>query len=239
MVNSILPLEVNNAAVRRRGKTLVGPITTTVARRGLSIVMGPNGAGKTSLLRLLHGMERVARGGAVRWQVPEAEARAKQAFVFQSPIMMRRNALDNVAYPLTTHGVSKKEARLRASEWLERVGLSDSAQKQATVLSGGERQKLALARALIREPEILFLDEPCANLDGRATREFEALLKQAFDGGTRIIMSTHDIGQARRLAQDVWFIHHGQLREITDASAFFASPQTEEARAFIQGDIVE
>lgn len=239
MVTPILPLKVENALVRRRGKVLVGPVTTEVSASGLSIVMGPNGAGKTTLLRLLHGMERVAKGGSVTWQVPEAEARARQAFVFQSPIMMRRSALDNVAYPLITHGVTRKAARARAVEWLERVGLADSAQKQATVLSGGERQKLALARALIRKPEILFLDEPCANLDGRATREFETLLQQAFESGTRIVMSTHDIGQARRLAQDVWFIHHGQLLETTAAETFFAAPKSLEARAFIQGDIVE
>ncbi|WP_294229646.1 ATP-binding cassette domain-containing protein [uncultured Shimia sp.] len=239
MVNEILPLSVKDAVVRRRGKTLLGPVTTTVSETGLSIVMGPNGAGKTTLLRLLHGMERMAPGGTIDWQIPEEEARARQAFVFQAPIMMRRTALDNVAYPLVTHGVSKSDARQRASEWLERVGLSDSAQKQATVLSGGERQKLALARALIRKPEILFLDEPCANLDGRATREFETLLMQAFKDGTRVVMSTHDIGQARRLAEDVWFIHHGHILEQTPAEEFFASPKTSEARAFLNGDIVE
>lgn len=239
MVTSILPLNVKDAVVRRRGKTLLGPVTTTVSDSGLSIVMGPNGAGKTTLLRLLHGMERVSGGGALQWQIPEEDARALQAFVFQSPIMMRRTALDNVAYPLMTHGVSKKDARARAAAWLERVGLADSAQKQATVLSGGERQKLALARALIRKPEILFLDEPCANLDGRATREFETLLMQAFKEGTRVVMSTHDIGQARRLAEDVWFIHHGQILEQTLAVEFFASPKTSEARAFLKGDIVE
>lgn len=239
MVTSILPLTVTDAVVRRRGKTLLGPVTTTVSDSGLSIVMGPNGAGKTTLLRLLHGMERVSGGGSLQWQTPEEDARALQAFVFQSPIMMRRTALDNVAYPLMTHGVSKKDARSRAVEWLERVGLADSAQKQATVLSGGERQKLSLARALIRKPEILFLDEPCANLDGRATREFETLLMKAFKEGTRVVMSTHDIGQARRLAEDVWFIHHGKILEQTPAAEFFASPKTSEARAFLKGDIVE
>ena len=239
MVNAILPLSVKDAVVRRRGKTLLGPVSTTVSEIGLSIVMGPNGAGKTTLLRLLHGMERLAPGGTINWQIPEEEARARQAFVFQSPIMMRRTALDNVAYPLMTHGVSKKDARTQAGEWLERVGLADSAEKQATVLSGGERQKLALARALIRKPEILFLDEPCANLDGRATREFETLLLQAFSNGTRVVMSTHDIGQARRLAEDVWFIHYGHILEQTPAAEFFAAPKSSEARAFINGDIVE
>jgi tungstate transport system ATP-binding protein len=239
MVASILPMSVENAVVRRRGKVLIGPITTHVSESGLSIVMGPNGAGKTTLLRLLHRMERLAPGGQLTWQVPEAQARAQQGFVFQAPVMMRRTVLDNVAYPLMVHGVARKAARAQAADWLARVGLDSSAEKPGAVLSGGERQKLALARALIRQPQILFLDEPCANLDGRATREFEALLRGVSEEGTRIVMSTHDIGQARRLAEDVWFIHHGQLLETTAADVFFDQPKSREARAFLQGDIIE
>ncbi len=239
MVSSILPLDVKNAEVRRRGKTLIGPLSTTISAEGFSIVMGPNGAGKTTFLRMLHGMERLKRGGSLRWQCAEKEARTRQAFVFQAPIMMRRSALDNVAYPLILHGVGRKDARRQAAAWLERVGLGDSSTKQATILSGGERQKLAIARALIRGPDVLFLDEPCANLDGRATREVEAVLKDAHDGGTRIVMATHDLGQAKRLAQDVWFIHHGNILEITAAEQFFTQPTTTEARAFVSGDIVE
>lgn len=239
MVKSILPLEIENAEVRRRGKTLIGPLSTQISAQGFSILMGPNGAGKTTFLRMLHGMERLKRGGSLRWQCPEKDARARQAFVFQAPIMMRRSALDNVAYPLILHGMGRKEARGQAATWLDRVGLGDSATKQATILSGGERQKLAIARALIRDPDVLFLDEPCANLDGRATREVEAVLKDAYDGGTRIVMATHDLGQAKRLAQDVWFIHHGHVLEVTAASQFFTTPTTKEARAFVSGDIVE
>ncbi len=238
VTRSILPLTVKKACVTRRGKRLIGPISTTVHRHGLTVVMGPNGAGKTTLLRMLHGMERLAEGH-LAWQQPPEQARKRQAFVFQSPIMMRRSVLDNVAYPLMVHGTPRTEARAAAADWLERVGLKESAAKQATVLSGGERQKLAMARALIRKPEILFLDEPCASLDGRATREFEELVCDAFARGTRIVMSTHDLGQARRLAKDIWFINHGHLHEAGPAEAFFASPQTPEARAFINGDIVE
>ncbi|WP_270725096.1 ATP-binding cassette domain-containing protein [Shimia sp. Alg240-R146] len=235
---AILPLTVTKAVVRRRGKVLVGPISAELETDGLTIVMGPNGAGKTTLLRLLHGMERVSKG-QLTWQVPEPMARAAQAFVFQTPILMRRSTLDNVAYPLLVHGVAQTDARARSADWLERVGLADSGSKPAHVLSGGERQKMALARALIREPQIVFLDEPCANLDGRATREFEDLLAETRAEGTRIVMATHDIGQARRLAEDVWFIHHGLIHEAAPAEAFFATPKSPEARAFIQGDIVE
>lgn len=235
---SILPLVVKDAVVRRRGKVLVGPVSAEIETDGLTIVMGPNGAGKTTLLRLLHGMERISKG-QLKWQVPEPKARAAQAFVFQTPILMRRSTLDNVAYPLEVHGVTGKEARARAETWLARVGLADSAGKPAHVLSGGERQKMALARALIREPQILFLDEPCANLDGRATREFEEILATTRAEGTRIVMATHDIGQARRLAEDIWFVHHGLIHEAGPAETFFTTPKTLEARAFLQGDIVE
>ncbi|WP_435139982.1 ATP-binding cassette domain-containing protein [Pseudopelagicola sp. nBUS_19] len=234
----ILPLIVKNASVRRGRKVLIGPVTLTLAPTGLTVIMGPNGAGKSTLLRLLHGMERVS-GGSIHWQVSEPEARKRQSFVFQTPIMMRRKAIDNVAYPLLVHGVDRRLARQKAIDWLDRVGLSDSADKQAPVLSGGERQKLALARALIRDPDILFLDEPCANLDGRATRELEDLVLAAYENGTRIVMATHDIGQARRLARDVLFIYRGKVHEAALAPLFFSDPQTREARAFVRGDIVE
>ncbi|TCL01561.1 tungstate transport system ATP-binding protein [Shimia isoporae] len=234
----ILPLRVSEAVVRRRGKVLVGPISAELETDGLTIVMGPNGAGKTTLLRLFHGMERISKG-TLKWQVPQPEARAEQAFVFQTPILMRRTTLDNVAYPLIVHGVGREAARSKAADWLERVGLSDSGSKPAHVLSGGERQKMALARALIRDPQIVFLDEPCANLDGRATREFEELLLATREEGTRVVMATHDLGQARRLADDVWFVHHGLIHEAAPAATFFENPKTPEARAFIEGDIVE
>ncbi|WP_321831530.1 ATP-binding cassette domain-containing protein [Thalassovita sp.] len=237
MVEQILPLRLAGAKLTRRGRTLVGPIDLTLGPQGFTIVMGPNGAGKTSLLRMMHGLERPS-SGRVDWAVPEVQARPSQAYVFQHPTLMRRTALDNVAYPLTVHGMPRKEARARAAEALKTVGLGDSALKMAHYLSGGERQKLALARALIRKPEILFLDEPCASLDGRAIRDIEHILLTAHAAGTRIVMITHDHGQARRLAEDVLFIHHGQLHAADQADAFFSDPQSPEAHAFLKGDIV-
>lgn len=238
MVNPILPMTMSGAVVRRRGKTLLGPIDMTVAAQGLTIVMGPNGAGKTTLLRSLHGLERLSQG-QVTWQVPVNQARLRQSFVFQTPIMLRRSVRANLTYPLILRGMDKGEANARAQEWAQRVGLTKMLDQQAPQLSGGEKQKLALARALIVQPDIVFLDEPCANLDGRAIREIETILLEARGAGTRILMATHDIGQAKRLADDVVFLMHGNMLEQTPAQVFFAGPQTPQAAALLKGDILE
>lgn len=238
MVSTILPLTMIKATVTRRGKTLMGPVDLTVSTEGFTIVLGPNGAGKTTLLRALHGLEMLTTGTCT-WQVPVEQARPRQAFVFQSPIMMRRSVRDNLAYPLTLHGMTRANARKQAELWAEKIGLGASLDQPAPLLSGGEKQKMALARALIRRPEILFLDEPCANLDGRATREIETILKDAQASGTRILMSTHDVGQGRRLASDVLFILGGKIIEEAPASRFFDAPKTPQAIALLNGDIVE
>lgn len=234
----MFPLEAKQAVVRRQGKVLVGPVDLTLQAQGVTIVIGPNGAGKTSLLKMLHGIARLNRG-SLNWACPMSEAQTRQAFVFQAPVMMRRSVTDNIAYPLQLIGVARVEARRRAEDWAEKVGLSHTLKQQATMLSGGERQKLALARALIRDPQVLFLDEPCASLDGRATREIEEILTRAAAGGTRLIMSTHNMGQAQRLADEVIFVLHGKIHEFAPAEQFFGGAETKQGRAFLKGDIVE
>jgi tungstate transport system ATP-binding protein len=186
----------------------------------------------------MHGLERLAKG-TINWQVSLNEARQRQGFVFQSPIMLRRSVLDNLTYPLTLRGAAKNKATTLARSWAERVGLGDALGQHAPHLSGGEKQKLALARALITDPDIVFLDEPCANLDGRATREIESILLDASAAGTRIVMATHNIGQAKRLATDIVFLLHGNIVEQSPADSFFAGPQTPQAAALLRGDIVE
>ena len=234
----MFPLEAHQAIVRRKGKVLAGPIDLTLQGQGVTIVIGPNGAGKTSLLKMLHGIARL-HGGSLKWACPTVEARKRQGFVFQRPVMMRRSVVENIAYPLRLIGVAKAEARQRAQEWAVQVGLGHALKQQATLLSGGEQQKLALARALIRDPAVLFLDEPCASLDGRATREIEEILIRAAANGTRLIMSTHNMGQAQRLADEVIFVLHGKIQEFAPSEQFFAGPETKQGRAFLRGDIVE
>lgn len=237
MVSPILPLTLDAVELRRGGKRILGPVSLTLDGEGITIVLGPNGSGKTSLLRAMHGLERINHGHA-RWNGEAESVRARQAFVFQTPVLMRRSVLDCIAYPLRLDGVDRRRAHDRAAELAASVGLTATPDAPAQILSGGERQKMALARALIRAPEVLFLDEPCANLDMASMAEIEAILTRTRDAGTRIVMSTHNIGQARRLADDILFLHDGRVIESARRDAFFSGPGTREARAHINGDLL-
>jgi tungstate transport system ATP-binding protein len=234
-VVSALPLVLEGARLTRRGRVLVGPVDLSLEPGGLTVVIGPNGSGKTSLLRMMHGLQRA--DGIVRWASGAAEARARQAYVFQRPIVLRRSVAANLAYPLRLRGMGRAEARVAAEVQAARFGLTEMLAQPAPSLSGGELQRLALARALITEPEVLFADEPCAALDGPATREIEARLAEAAQAAT-VVMATHDMGQARRIARRVVFLLDGRVHETGPAAAFFAGPSTEAARAFLRGDIV-
>ena len=231
-------LSLHDVTVKRRGKTILGPVTLDLAEQGFTIVLGPNGAGKTTFLKAMHGIERLS-AGRVEWPVSESDARRQQSYVFQTPTMLRRTVAANLAYPLELLKVPKAEIADSVQTWAAAIGLEGALKRPATRLSGGERQKLAVGRALIRNPKVLFLDEPCANLDGRATREIEALLRNANEAGTRIIMTIHNFGQARRLASDILFLLSGKIHEQGSAKSFLDGPTTPEARAFLQGDIVE
>jgi tungstate transport system ATP-binding protein len=224
--------------VKRRGKTILGPINLTLEGAGHTIVLGPNGAGKTTLLKVLHGVERLS-SGTVNWSLGDEAARQAQAYVFQRPIMLRRSVRQNLAYPLELLGQPKADIAAQVVHWAAQVGLTDMLDDPAPRLSGGEKQKLALARALIRTPQVLFLDEPCANLDGRSTREIEEVLRAVNASGTKIIMTTHDLGQARRLATDVVFLLNGKVHEQGAAPGIFQTPQQPETKAFLEGEIVE
>jgi len=237
-VSALFPLTVTGALTKRRGKVLVGPVSLTLNGQGNTVLLGPNGSGKTSMLRLLHGAARL-NAGTIEWACDLQAARQMQSFVFQRPVMLRRSVQGNLGYPLRMRGAGRKEAESLAQDWAARVGLTDMLHRPAHVLSGGEQQKLALARALITKPGVVFLDEPCAALDGRSTREIEGILAEAKAGGTRFVLATHDLGQARRLADEVVFLLHGKVHETGPAEAFFARPETQEAAAFLKGDIVE
>ena len=239
MPESILPLSLSDVTYEAQGQRLIERTSLAFAAGPRSIVLGPNGAGKSLLLRLCHGLLRPTTGG-VAWAgaVSGAEAARHQAMAFQRPVLLRRSALANVTYPLALRGVPRKRRRERALAALERAGLAELAQRPARVLSGGEQQRLALARAWVLEPQVLFLDEPTANLDPGATRRIEALIDGFHQSGTKIVMTTHDLGQARRLADEVLFLHRGRLVERAPAETFFDRPDSREAAAFLKGDLL-
>jgi len=196
----ILPLTVEAASFVAGGRTIIDRLTAEIVAGPSTIILGANGAGKSVLMRLMHGL-LVPAAGTISWTGENAARR--QAMVFQRPVLLRRTAIANVIYALKLAHVPSRERGPLALEALESVGLASLARRPARALSGGEQQRLALARAWALHPEVLFLDEPTASLDPTSTREIERVI-QAFDAaGTKIIMATHNLGQARRLGDEV------------------------------------
>jgi tungstate transport system ATP-binding protein len=235
---TILPLRVERLGFAAGGVRILREVTLTIEAGEPTLVVGPNGAGKSVLLRLLHGL-LVPTEGRIAWAAPPGgEPACHQAMVFQRPVLLRRSVLANAAYPLKLAGVPRAERGRRAAAALELVGLAHLADRPARRLSGGEQQRLALARAAALHPEVLFLDEPCASLDPAATRAVEEIIAALVARGTKIVMTTHDLGQARRLAGDVVFLHRGRMLEHAPAAAFFAGPDAPEAAAFLRGELV-
>jgi tungstate transport system ATP-binding protein len=234
-MSSALPLRAEGLGFAAGGVEIIRGLDLLLEPGAPTLILGPNGAGKSVLLRLLHGLLRPT-AGTLRWSVPEAEARRRQAMVFQRPVMLRRSALANAAYPLRLAGVAEADARARAA--LERVGLASLTDRAARLLSGGEQQRLALARAWALAPEVLFLDEPTAALDPAATRQVEEIVAAIAASGTKVVMTTHDLGQARRLAGDVLLLLQGRINARAPADIFFRDPPTPEAAAFLRSDLV-
>jgi len=233
-----LPLMLQRVRLEAGGQRLLDDLSLTLAAGTRTVILGPNGAGKSLLLRLCHGLIRPTTG-SIRWAWDEpTRVRRQQAFVFQRPVLLRRSAGANVAYALAVAGVPRAERRERVRAALEQVGLAHLANRPARVLSGGEQQRVALARAWALRPKVLFLDEPTANLDPAATRAIEAVIAAMHERGVKIVMTTHDLGQARRHADEIVFLHKGRLIEHAEAARFFTRPGTPEARAFVAGELL-
>jgi tungstate transport system ATP-binding protein len=216
------------------GRTIIERVSLALEAGASTLILGANGAGKSVLMRLMHGL-LAPSSGRVAWA--GAGARRRQAMVFQRPVMLRRSALANVVYALEVAGVPAAGRERIAREALAEVGLLGAAGRPARVLSSGEQQRLALARAWALHPEVLFLDEPTASLDPGATHEIENVIR-AFDAaGTKIVMSTHSLGQARRLGDEVIYLHQGRVLERAPIERFFPRPATAEAAAFVKGEL--
>ena len=211
----------------RADRLLVGPIDAELAAVPLSVILGPNGAGKSLLLRLCHGLLKPTAG--------RVYCTLRQAMIFQKPVLLRRTVAANVGFALALSGIRWRDRKNRVDQALSMTGLLSKARQPAHSLSGGEQQLLALARAWATSPEILLMDEPTASLDPAATDAVERLVCQLSENGTRIVMTTHDLAQARRIAHQILFLHHGKLLEQSPATLFFREPGTQEARAFVDG----
>ena len=231
----MFPVRMQNVRFEPNGRTVLDGVTLELGDEGITLVMGPNGAGKSVLLRTLCGLIEPS-AGRIEWAGGPRPERGVM-MVFQHPMMIRASVLENVSLGLKPLGVSRTERYRRAAEILERVALADRAQDSARHLSGGEQQRLALARAWLTRPRLLLLDEPTASLDPSATAEVERIIREIRTDGTRIVMTTHNLGQATRLGDEVIFISAGRVREHTPVQRFFARPASEEARLFIQGEL--
>lgn len=234
---SDLPMVLSGVVVRAGAATILRVPALTIGAGPPTLLIGPNGSGKSTLIRLLTGLSAPS-DGTVTWGGRRDAGPERRAVVLQRPVMLRRTVAANLAHALAAAGVARAKRSERIGELLERVGLAGCERRPARRLSGGEQQRLALAKALARDPEILFLDEPTASLDPAATRAVEEIVAGAAESGIKVVMATHDLGQARRLAGEVLFLAGGRIREQAPAERFFTAPATPEAAAFLRGDLV-
>jgi tungstate transport system ATP-binding protein len=234
---SDLPLMFSEVAIVAGEVTILDDISLTFGSGAPTVLIGPNGSGKTTLLRAAMGLIPATRG-RITWGGRETSPPDRRAILFQRPVMLRRSAAGNVRFALAAAGVPRSRRAQRAAELLADVGLEGLDRRPARRLSGGEQQRLALARALARDPALLFLDEPTASLDPAATKAIEDIVRAVTARGVKVVMSTHDLGQAKRLAGDVVLLHRGRLIENAQASHFFAGPRSEEGRKFIAGELL-
>ena len=231
----MFPLRVAGLVFAPNGRAIIDGLDLELSGEGITLLLGPNGAGKTLLLQLLAGL-LPADGGSVRWG-EAATPNERLAMVFQQPMMLRLSVFANVEFALRPQGLPASERRARTQAVLERVGLAHRAGDCARLLSGGERQRLALARAWAMRPRLLLLDEPTAALDPSATEAVERIIREIRTEGAKVLMSTHNLGQATRLADDIVFLADGRVQEHDTAHRFFARPQSPAARAFLQGEL--
>ena len=232
---SDLPIVLHDVSVSTSHVTILDHASIALKSGAPTVLIGPNGSGKSTLIRIAMGLIAPTAGRVTWGGLGETNGR-RLAMVFQRPVMLRRTVAANVGYALVSSGRGARPIHIR--ELLQKVGLAALADRPARRLSGGEQQRLALARALAREPEVLFLDEPTANLDPASTRAVEDIVAAVASSGVKIVMATHDLGQARRLAGDVAFLARGRVVEHTPADRFFIGSMSPEATAFLRGDLV-
>ena len=232
-----LPIVFEDVSILARDVAILDSLTLKLSAGAPTILIGPNGSGKTSLLRAAMGLLGSSKG-RITWGGRLESPPLRRAIVFQRPAMLRRSAIGNVRYALAAAGIARARRKASADDLLHLVGLRDLADRPARRLSGGEQQRLALARALAKDPEILFLDEPAASLDPAATKALEDIIRSVAARGIKVVMSTHDLGEARRIGGEIVLMNRGRVIETADSQIFFDNPRTEQARRFIAGELL-
>lgn len=233
-----LPLSIQHLSIAKKGNPLLKDIDISIESKGVTIILGPNGAGKSLLLRIAHGLE-LPNKGHLSWNTKSPKPQQSwRAFIFQKPVLLRRSVRANLEYVLSLHDIDKVYYNQLIQEALQHTGLTHLANRNARTLSGGEQQRLNIARAWVLNPKVMLLDEPTAELDPSGTASIEALIGTIAKENTKIIMTTHDLGQAHRLAHDILFLHQGQVIEYTLAKDFFTKPKTTLAEDFIEGKLL-
>jgi tungstate transport system ATP-binding protein len=234
--NAGLPIRLEAARIEARGTPILDGLSLTVEAGAPTIVLGPNGSGKTTLLRAMMGLVPLS-GGLLTWD-GKSRPPKRQAIVFQRPVMLRRSTAANVRFGLASIGTPRADRPRRVAELLALVGLTDLENRAARRLSGGEQQRLALARALARDPDVLCLDEPTASLDPFSAKAVEDVVRSIAASGVKVVMATHDLGQAKRLGGEAVLLHKGRVMEVGPVLELLSSPQSDAARRFIAGELL-
>jgi tungstate transport system ATP-binding protein len=235
--SSDLPIAFNDVSIHAGAVTILDAVTLSINAGGPTVLIGPNGSGKTTLLRTAMGLIAPI-SGHIAWGGRELAPPTRRAIVFQRPTMLRRSAAANIRYAMKAAKIPRGEHDARVAELLSLIGLKDFADRPARRMSGGEQQRLALARALACDPAVLFLDEPTASLDPAATKAMEDVVRAVAARGIKVVMSTHDLGGAKRVAGEIVLMHRGRVLEHTAAETFFSAPKTDEARRFVAGELL-
>lgn len=235
--DNYLPIRFQGVHLKFSNREIYANLNLEIGGQGITTLMGPNGAGKSLILRMLAGLIQADQGRIVYGTSTELPA-GQIGFVFQRPVLLRRSVLDNLLHALAIAGVDGALRHEHAHALLELGGMLHLAKSPARKLSGGEQQRLTLLRALAGKPGLLVLDEPSASLDPQATALIENIVLRASHCGVKVILVTHDQGQAARLADEIIFVHQGKVEQAQAADTFLKSPASRQAKAYLNGELL-